>query len=695
MMASWLLVCVTTLLCGCGKKEAPAQAKAEAVIVAPPTLLTEAARLGLARRIAGDVEFCVSSVGLRKHLEALLQSNWWSQTAAYLEEQAPAGDAAAEPLVIDEAFIAFGKDSSRGIAMLRQLNDLYNETAYRGMVSGAVSDGPAMALDAAKVVEVVLRDAQLLEAVILWLERFEMPPAMIGVASPNPEKVLHRLSNLLRLPDWLGDVPQSRIVTTQGEQLTVSEIAMDQILTADRRRHWLEAMGKALPQITPEMRDRVARGLEVLARKNWVLALGLGPQRAFLAVAESKSQIRLANSVADSILVRQEMRSLDVNATRDLGGIACWSGAFLDALQSAEPFQPMVRGLLAGIQNDKRFAGIAQTLGPLAVELAAAERAFYGTPFTNGAAVAWWADGLHAEWTGGAGEARVKAWSMPGRLSRLLDDKEVILGMSGHDTPSVAGRAYFEAWMRTAHAVARELVHAGAGGEKSAELFKLMEQSLLPAVLKIYDGTKTIWEKALGEEGAFVLDAGGKMPALPGLPPGGQEVPLPRVLLVNELRNRELIGAAWHNIESGMRDALALIPAPEPLQMPEPKAVRSRDMETFVYQLPTGSKDLLPSVSLTQSLFMAGTSQYQQTQAADRLRHPDSKAMIGARMKLDFAKLREFLMSFASVRSDADGLKQAAKALAPLGALEIRMWGDRGEGRGGLAWRIHDVPRYD
>ena len=88
--------------------------------------------------------------------------------------------------------------------------------------------------------EAALRDPDVLEALILLLERFEMPPVMIGVGSPEPEQVLKRFSDMLHLADWLGDAPQSRIVTAQGEKITVNEIAMDQVLTAERRRQWLE-----------------------------------------------------------------------------------------------------------------------------------------------------------------------------------------------------------------------------------------------------------------------------------------------------------------------------------------------------------------------------------------------------------------------------------------------------------------------
>jgi hypothetical protein len=57
-----------------------------------------------------------------------------------VNDKTPTVDAAAWP-VVEDAFVAFGKESTKGVVMLRQLNDFYNETAYRGMMSGGFFEG--------------------------------------------------------------------------------------------------------------------------------------------------------------------------------------------------------------------------------------------------------------------------------------------------------------------------------------------------------------------------------------------------------------------------------------------------------------------------------------------------------------------------------------------------------------------------
>lgn len=691
---SLFLILAVVSLCGCKKKAA---VKADAPVVVKPTLMTEGARLGLAGRVPADVEFCLSSVQWKKHADALKASRWWQEMAALADDQMPAADTAAWSSV-EEVFVAFGRESVKGVVMLRQLNDLYNETAYRGMMSGGVLKGLGTQFDAGKMLEAALHDAQVLEALVLWLERFEMPPVMIGVTSPEPERVLQKLSNELRLQEWLGDAPQSRIITTQGEQITVHEVAMEKILTVERRREWMETLANAVP-MTPEMRDRAAHGMDVLSRKRWVLAMGLGKERAYVAVAGSTEQVRLANAVEDSMLSRPEMRALDADAVRSLGLIACWDGVFLDALQSDEPFQPMVRGLLAGLQSETMFAGMARRLEPVVVDLALAERACYRGDHTNGALVAWWEGGLQVEWAGGMSAESAAVLSKPSVFTPLLDDVSVVLGAGGPSTATGAGRAYFEAWMKTAHAVARELVQAGMGGEKAAEVLEMAEQSILSSLVDVYDGTKTIWQKGLGGDGAFILDAGGKMPVVPGLPPGGQDVPLPRLALLHEMRNRELIGLAWQNMEPALQRLMRSVPTPQPLELP--RATRSeRDGVTgYFYALPFVSEDLLPCVSLTEKWFLAGTSRGQQIRFVENLRQPGSALWPGMRVKMSFTKLREFLRVFATVRgqggADVSGLKKAVRWLEPLEVMEMRMWGDGGAGRGALSWKMHDVLGYD
>lgn len=690
-----ILMALAAPLCGCKKAKLPSMAKAEPQAVVKPTLVTEAAKLGLAGRVPADVAFCVSNVQWKRHLEALKASNWWKQMAAFVEDQLPAADSTAG-VTVDEAFVAFGKDSVKGIVMLRQLNDLYNETAYRGMMSGGMLKGLGTQFDAAKMIEAALGDAQVMEALILWLERFEMPSVMIGVASPEPEKVLQKLSNELRLAEWLGNAPQSRIVTTQGEQITVNVVAMSQILTTERRRAWMEA----LPPLAAEMKDRIARGIEVLAQKKWVLAMGLGKDRAYLAVAPTIEQVRLATAAEDSMLSRPEMRHLDGNALKNLGLIACWDGEFLSALQSDEPFQPMVHGLLAGVQQEPTFASAARALQPLVVELAAAERACYHGEYTNGAGVAWWDGGLQAEWAGGVSEASTKVLSQPSALHPVLEEPALVFGMSGQSTATGKGRVYFEAWMSTAHVAAVELIKAGVGGEQAAGALKLAEAAVLPEVVAIYDGTKTIWQKGLGGDGAFVLDVGGKMPALPGLPPGGQEVPLPRLAVVQEMKNRELLGVSWQNIETAAQKLVNQLPLPQPFELPKPIGRERDGVTSHSYALPFESEDLVPCVSLTERWFMMGTSRAQQNQMAKLLRQPAGAAsMPGMRVRAGFAKLREFLKTFATARGgaggDVSGLKTLTKWLEPLETMDLRIWGDGSVGRGAMVWKMHDVLSYD
>lgn len=692
-----LLACLLLaplLLCGCKRKapaKAPAAAPAAAVV---PTLLTEAEALGLAARVPGDVEFCVSTVNLRQHSEALRASRWWKEMVAYVEESlpTPAGTAGATPM--DEVFLAFGKDSTKSLVVLRQLNDLYNETAYRGMMSGGTLAGLGTSFDIGKMMDAALADAQLMEDLILLLERFEMPPVMLGIATPDPEKVLQKISATLRLSEWMGDAPQSRIVTTQKEQVTVNEIAMAEILTVERRREWMETLARTMPQIAPDMRDRLARGLDVLAGKSWVLALGLSKEkgRAYVAVAQRPDQVRLASAAGDSMLARKELRFADALARqKGLGLITCWDGAFLNVLQSNEPFHPIVRGLLAGLRSEETFAEAARRLTPLVEELGAAERSFYHNDHTSGAAVAWWEGGLRLAWEGGVNASSVPPLAQGSRFTPLLDDETVVFGISGEDAGTGLGRAYFEAWARLAHGTAVELVGAGVGGGQAAHTLKLAETVFLPTVLEVYGETRTIWQKGLGKDGALIVDVGGKMPPLPGLPPGGEAVPLPRVLLAHELKDRALTAASWENIEAGLQELLKGVP----MELPPVTTSRSGGLTTHAYPLPFESPDLTPCVSLTDGLFMLGTSRRQQQDVAEALgRNPPLAA--GLRVKLSITQLREFLKAFAKARGDdAAGLRQTLRWLQPLEVLEAWVWADQGVARGRLTWSMHDILTYD
>jgi hypothetical protein len=280
----------------------------------------------------------------------------------------------------------------------------------------------------------------------------------------------------------------------------------------------------------------------------------------------------------------------------------------------------------------------------------------------------------------------------------LLDEPELVFGVSGQGSDAGTGRAYFEAWMRAVHATAHELVKAGVGGEQSAQMFKLADQAVLPSVIAMYDGTKTIWQKALSGDGAFILDVGGKMPLLPGLPPGGEAMPLPRFASVHEIKNRALIGVSWQNMEAALQQLLKSVPAPQPIELPKVVVKRSGDLTSYSYELPFDSRELGPCSSLNDQLFMLGTSRVQQSHLAEILKQPGARPAIGMRMKLSFAKLREFLKAFAAVRAQNGGageLKAALKWLEPFEALDLRAWSEEGVGKGRMSWLMHDVLSYD
>lgn len=694
MRALALLLLATVSICGCGKKKPGAKTTEATPVAVQPTLLTESVHLGLAARVPSDVEFCLSTVHFRQHSDALTGSRWWKNMQAYLEDKTPASDGAFTGLQVDEAFIAFGKGSAQEIAVLRQLNDFYNETAYRGLMSGGELASLGTSFNLAKMLNAAMADAQMLESLILLLERFEVPSLMLGVSSPEPEKVLKAVSDSLRLSTWMGDAPQSRIVTTQGEQITVNELAMSSILTVEHRRECMAFLTQTAPNMPSEMRDRIARGLDVLAGKRWVLALGFSKDRGYVAVAQNKAQVRLASSVEDSILARPELRFADGQAQNPgLGLIACWDGAFLDVLQSDEPFHPIVRGAFAGLRAEKTFADATRALEPLVTELGAAEHTFFHNEHTTGAAIAWWEKGLRVVWEGGVNKRNIPTFSKPSRFTPLLDESSVVFGLSGQGSGAGAGRAYFEAWMKLAHATADRLIQAGVGGEQAANALKEANAITLPAVLEIYEGSKTIWQKGLDSDGAFVLDIGGKMPSLPGLPPGADSLPLPRLALAQNVKNRRLLDVSWQNMESTLQNLIQRTP----YQLPPVVTKRQGKVTSHAYSLPFESDDLVPCISLSEGLFMAGTSSKQQQQMADTLGQPESKLTVGRRVKLNFRKLREFSKAFADVQQGrgAENFKRVLQYLAPLEAMDLRVWGDNGVARGTLTCGMHDILTYD
>jgi hypothetical protein len=648
-----LLLTAGTLLALSGCKKVPPPA----AVVAQPKLPD----IPLAARMPADVDGCFCSVNLRSHLEALRQTQVWQDVSAFAEEKMPPGTALPDWSGVDDVAIAAGTGTAKLMVVLRELGSLYNEAMYRKMLQLTLGGGG---------VDHTVLDLALADAAVLLLERVEVPPVMIALRGEKASDVLNQLTDTLQKAPWFANAPVATVTTTQKEQLGITEVDVSTIWPLEARKAWLDGLS-----ISDEaLRGKLAQALEVVFGKTLVIAMGRGQGVAYFGIASKKEDIHLAESASQSVLARPEMAFLSVRESKPLLGAAFASAELLAASHDPAPMRAMVSALAS--------VPMFQSLGPQIEAVHAAEEAMRQREFANAGAVLWWQAGLHAEMRGGVAGAALHAVMPSTRFATLLEGPQVLFGIAGQCGDGTL-RAYFENWTALLHA-------AVTSGPLAEHPWAKMLPMIEPSLRESYAASKALWQNGLGNDSAFVLDLGGRMPLFPGLPPGGEKLPMPRIGFVNEIKARDAVSQEWARIETGLTGVL------KPFSMPLPpvESFPQKNATAHFWTLPFNSEDWTLSAALDDQTLVFGTSRAQQLEIVEAAAKPEMKP--GWHLRADFARLRSFLAEFARVRaqqSDDAALKNVIRWLEPLGDLRIRMQVENNEARSTLDWSMKDAVR--
>jgi hypothetical protein len=627
----------------------------------------------LALRVRGDSEWLLGTAHLAQHASALAATNAWKQLAAGVELP--------EKMPVEDFCIAAGPGTAEAFSTLQPLLDSWQVFSLRQTLGTLILGQQA-----------AWKDVEALDGIILALERFEVPPILIGLQGPDSHAWLTQVTKPLLDAPWFAEAPASMITTTLGEQIALTTTDATHLLNADVRRAWLEKTAAAMPGLDPVVKDKLARALEVLAGKTFTIAIGKGKDTAWIGIAHDQAHLRLAEGPHESVLARPDLAFASSHASKPLLGISCWSAAMARSWHGRSAPLSLLPALLSGWEALPMVEEVMQKLLPDALALAEASLALKTRDFADGAAIAWWQDGLHVETQGGVAGNDLRRLSKTTRHAALVENDSVVFALAGHGRDDAA---WWQVWQNAAalaHTTALTLAESGMLGPQDQLSWPKLLTDAVPGAQEAWSSGDTLAHKALNTDGALVLDAGGRMPALPGLPPGGGLVPLPRFCMVWDIKNRPLISTAWTGIEAGLDRIMKGIPASVPLALPQPEMRHEKAITAHFYPSFFKSDDLMLSATLDEQSLLLGTSRLQQQALARQL---GAAATAGIWMRFDLTQLRAVLGPIAEIRSKStsDPLLNAwLRWTEPLGDLRVHCWAQDGTARSTLDWRMQDVP---
>ena len=680
---------------------------AEAVVLPPKAA---ASKLGFLAKLPPDTEAYVGALNLPSHLESMKGSNWAKEVNAFLDDKTPAPSAAQgnapdlrnalAQLWGRDFFLSVGKGGAKALGTWQQLYTIQSELsglAYAQGYTGTVAKEGEPA--AVSVVQQLLGSLDLLKRCGDLVTQAELPPLMLGIQTEKPDEVLKQLvpDDLLKQLKTKARVTQ---VTIRGDgHFTLIEGTLGSVLTDAMKK---EAIAK-VPAENKEVQAIVTKALDELQKKTFALAFGSVDGYLLVAVGATRPNFEFVTDPTKSLLMRAELSFIQPHVGKNLVAVGFAQADVLETLRQEESITAVARGAIAGLKEHPMFGGMAKQIEPKIAELSKLERELAGKKLTTATGIAWWDGGLHMETKGGQSTEGLKPDTVL-KFSPLLNDASTVVGVAyqGNPESSAKLRQLVEGWSVVLHEGAHELVKTGLGGKDGPEIAKWVDSDIVPKAVDFYTGSKTLFEKGTGDEHAWIIDLGGKVPPLP-IFPTKPDAPAPKMLrlaALDEVTDRKAIAANWDKMQTSLNTMAAAFPLLAGAKLPEPDTRNQPGgLTTYAYTFLSDVEDLVPVASVSDKVLMIGTSSSQHGELSTRLikAKPDTTPSI-AQWRINFAAIREAVKTFSTTNAtptNADQMKSTVKWLAPLGTATGRAWIEAGNVRHSITIEVKDVLRYD
>ncbi|MFP6881261.1 MAG: hypothetical protein VCA34_09935, partial [Roseibacillus sp.] len=178
------------------------------------------------------------------------------------------------------------------------------------------------------------------------------------------------------------------------------------------------------------------------------------------------------------------------------------------------------------------------------------------------------------------------------------------------------GHKQVEAGIRFLKLVGEEVMEAAAesaedDGEGDADKFQRWKRDLANGLEDIWDGYSEHFSKAFGEESAFVMDLQGEMIPAVGVDEDVlKKGKIPRAALVRPVVKRAALGESWQRWQGAVTNMFGILAEAldQPIPFPDTMTAEKDDLRTYFIPFPFASDDFLPSVSVSDDLYILGSS---------------------------------------------------------------------------------------
>ncbi len=641
-MKKWIACAASLLLvAGCNRnKSGDSNDSQNAPTTIPAEVTAEAIdpdRLGFATRLPESAEFYIALHNPGEVLNALLKTDVGERLSELDDSEASTAESREEimakikEVMVGDAFlcidqgVAWQIDAIGGFyqdmsavqvklvshILLRALNDL-----GKGDIS--IEDGAYADLVDAYGDEAAKLFTVLIGQVDANLEKIQVPSVYVGCSPPEGKTA-----------EWLGVWSESIKSACEekyiephgfekyGTQFSGFRINLGSMMEDVKVNEGEDTDSDEESRLPDVAVDAVERITEKLKTMSITVVCGEVDGHILIYAGPDSASLILADEVENSLASRSEFEQFEDMDDARLLGVCYASEPFLESFQTWRGYEKTYRALAEVFGNgilpeSKKIAGKFEALASLEHELTKCEI----DPFLMICALD---KGLRIETVGGRHDQSLD-YEKPLQLPALTDHMGDELFMRMHWMEDRARKEkqldYAELLVGAAGQILESCFLAfedenGDGVEWYEKSKKMYEEVLDPELTRLWMAYRKSFRPSLGSEVAIMMDINGEMPRVLGVPSRIlKEGRIPRILYVRPVEDRAELEAAYGALETTTKNLLeyASILAETELPMPDFLSAQKDDLTTWFYPFPTLTNDFVPGVSVSDTLFMVGSS---------------------------------------------------------------------------------------
>ena len=395
---------------------------------------------------------------------------------------------------------------------------------------------------------------------------------------------------------------------------------------------------------------------EAVSSKNIVMLAGTHDDYVVIFIGSSVEQLNFAASPAESVLADKGMEFAQQYAGGNLVSMLYMSEELSKTtMKYSSSLKEPALGILAGLKETDTF-GDTRVLETLLTDLVQREKDYYA-PFKAGrfGSVAMLDEGFKVEsyYGGNAPTVDLKAKR---HLSKVSEGEDVIFSANWVNNPAQTELSleYLEAIGSTGYQVAKQMSGLEIDNSNFGEFtagFAMFEGVFKKEVLDVWGALRDDLGKGLGAESAVVIDLKGELPTMPMIPEAMlKQGKVPRFSYLSTVSDRSKIGLSWDKLNTTAEKLLKQASAMSGMEMPMQRPFKSESsgLTSWTFQIPFTHQNCIPNISVSDDLFIFGTSSDQSSELSAVFEKEAAGAPL-SEAQLNFKPLRELSLNWLNL----------------------------------------------